>query len=1095
MTSLTIPTQQIEMILRAEIAALLHNIGKLDPNFLRDTVSDPAVAVQQLKQRSLHRPDYQYRRFGRPDPALLGLGQAEIADPTGSPNDAALRSMLAGLALSPELQDAAVRAAHRFNAFVRRTGPAEPSQESVFRSLPSLDVAGENWSLPDLLTLFWDNFFAKPRPNHYIPGDDNDPDYARVSALAPWLRPDVGTDLPRLLILAHGEVSGQEKKGYTFDGEYADVNLTASTFAGLRAATAFGYEVADGLNWTEWPKRRASLLDQFGAVWNSPVSGRAEFARRVREVLSQGLGDTERPVNEISLWDYASAIAALFKAAVARAALEGGIPSPADMHWRLLAVRLDGQHFLFQAVQMVDLIARREVLERAQAAIQHALEVTMPIGNAVYRDEDGFLFVVPDLPSRPPDEFLAALCNQVQQALRAQDEHDAARNGNLMLCDALPHLTIGEKRRGKRLNPQPLLRSPRFPAQLSPETVGGWWKEPGEVCTVCGLRPQGYMASGLPGYVTAAKAQERRLCGICLARRGRRAQHWVDGRQDETIWVDEVADTNGRVALVVGSFALDGWLDGTLVRTIGIGQAKDDATLTLAKPPTFARIQRVWRTTLEFWQRVGAGVLESLADDRRRLVLKLDGQPDLGAYHVYDFDLGPTRLSVVWCPSKDGASGYLLSADNLGRVARLLGAEPDIYSSPAAAAIFVEDYIRQKWVVGRWAPRLYNPDAALPPQENLLTRFFLQSVEFSEVAYALAIPILAEPRVFMALVPADKALDVTQAIRERYEREVGKVRNRLPLHLGLVFAPYRTPLRAILDAGRRMLAYHGPNGQLWEVMEDVQSRTPGELPGDYQYLTSDNQQFNQWYEVRLRRPEQILQGSSDLVWRVPAVMGDGTTPDTWYPYVFIETNGDDAKVQQRSRKLKGLRPMGDGSAEPCWLVHVGELRRGDTIYFAPATFDFEWLDTTSRRFEIAYDAAGRRLAVERRLRPYLLDDLGVIQHVGRALNESLSQTQRHALRDVVEHKRQVWQPDRSDCERGGFFWQFCREAIASAQWGRFGASVSLPWDQPDWRERFPGDALPDQQKRHDAWLDTWADYAASGLVADVFELFDEILKQ
>ncbi|MBX6773628.1 MAG: hypothetical protein IRY83_18080, partial [Chloroflexi bacterium] len=194
MTSWTIPTQQIEMILRAEIAALLHNIGKLDPNFLRDTVSDPASAVQQLQQRSLHRPGYQYRRFGRPDPGLLGLGQTEIANPAGSPDDATLRSRLAGLPLSPELQDAAVRAARQFNAFVRGKGPTEPSQESVFRSLPGLDAAGECWSLPDFLTLFWDDFFAKPRSKHYVPGDDNDPDYARESALAPWLRPGIGTD-------------------------------------------------------------------------------------------------------------------------------------------------------------------------------------------------------------------------------------------------------------------------------------------------------------------------------------------------------------------------------------------------------------------------------------------------------------------------------------------------------------------------------------------------------------------------------------------------------------------------------------------------------------------------------------------------------------------------------------------------------------------------------------------------------------------------------------------------------------------------------------------------------------------------------------
>jgi len=34
---------------------------------------------------------------------------------------------------------------------------------------------------------------------------------------------------------------------------------------------------------------------------------------------------------------------------------------------------------------------------------------------------------------------------------------------------------------------------------------------------------------------------------------------------------------------------------------------------------------------------------------------------------------------------------------------------------------------------------------------------------------------------------------------------MGKVRNRLPLHLGVVYAHRRTPLRAVLGAGKRML--------------------------------------------------------------------------------------------------------------------------------------------------------------------------------------------------------------------------------------------------------------------------------------------------
>ncbi len=67
-----------------------------------------------------------------------------------------------------------------------------------------------------------------------------------------------------------------------------------------------------------------------------------------------------------------------------------------------------------------------------------------------------------------------------------------------------------------------------------------------------------------------------------------------------------------------------------------------------------------------------------------------------------------------------------------------------------------------------------------------------------QTPYIPAITILTEPRTFMALVPADKALNVAEAIRAKYEQEMSKVRNRLPLTMGIVFAGRRTPLPAIL---------------------------------------------------------------------------------------------------------------------------------------------------------------------------------------------------------------------------------------------------------------------------------------------------------
>ena len=68
----------------------------------------------------------------------------------------------------------------------------------------------------------------------------------------------------------------------------------------------------------------------------------------------------------------------------------------------------------------------------------------------------------------------------------------------------------------------------------------------------------------------------------------------------------------------------------------------------------------------------------------------------------------------------------------------------------------------------------------------------------------------------MVIVPADKALQVMRAIKEKYEKEVGKVRNRLPMVAGIVFADARTPLSAILDAGRQILNQPVPYEQ-WKI--------------------------------------------------------------------------------------------------------------------------------------------------------------------------------------------------------------------------------------------------------------------------------------
>lgn len=134
--------------------------------------------------------------------------------------------------------------------------------------------------------------------------------------------------------------------------------------------------------------------------------------------------------------------------------------------------------------------------------------------------------------------------------------------------------------------------------------------------------------------------------------------------------------------------------------------------------------------------------------------------------------------------------------------------------------------------------------------------------EIPDSAYVPVIPIIAEPRTFMALAPADQALAMLGQIKSKYEREMGKVRNRLPLHLSIVYFSRRTPLRAALDAGQAMLQRR-TSATAWTV----QSVQVGALPANHQILASGTNQFNDTITIMLARDKQTV------TWCIPAVMG------------------------------------------------------------------------------------------------------------------------------------------------------------------------------------------------------------------------------
>ena len=1088
-------------ILKAELAAWLHNIGKLDPNFLvMQTEESPDIlGIYRIPGQ------YSFKRFCKPTVLISQFPYENFKGPLFFPDlklgkqIEEVRKKISQLQSLPPNSQERRKIGELQQKLINLRDQKQRAEESLWNNYEDkierciLSIS-QSWPLGSLLTMFWESeWFERPNLSSYEPGSHSDPDYQRVPKSGIQLKKGLTMNIPAFLLLAHGEVSGQEKKGFDSFGHYIDVadyHGRVQKLKNLCLSSVFGFEKE--IDWENWSEKRRKIFDTILTDWNNPLVIKQKFPL-LFSILKNALGDTQRPINEITLWDYSASTAALFKSIAIKILWEGVFPQISDMRWRLLSIRLNAWDFLFQSQQIADLVARKRMLNDVYKVVEHILETEYPIGAKIYSDEHGLVFVIPEIRDLSKSEIKKKISSLIDNYLYDPSAMETFKEQVSFygIEDIKLSISIGNPQRGKRIFLTEVLKKPPVSAP-EPKQVKEWWSkvENKNRCSLCGLRPIGYVEDGLPNFVSKRKAEERMLCGVCLARRGRRSEEWATQESDATIWLDEVADYNGRIGLIVAKFDIEHWLSGKLVRSLAIGT--DSSGNWLAKPPTFARIQRVWRTTAEFWKEVNKELAEKFRDDRRRILFYLNRFPPLGEYHAYELNLDGISIEVAWVPEKDGREGHLISICNLQYVAKQLGASKDIFKDPVLSSIFVEDFIREKVLSSESI--LHNPEAKIANKsQNLLKGYRIVKTDFQDTAYATYIPILAEPRTFMALVPANKAFEVVKAIKTKYEREIGRVRNRLPLHLGIVFADSHQPLRTILDAGRRMLKRNSL-ASIWEVKKVKQfgePNNPNETKGwralsllRYSDLIKQHpNQFRALIGIRLENKWSCR----DFTWFVPAVMGDGQTEDHWYPYVYWvkdkegNTEPDEAN---RSRYYQAPNPFDldeNNNPKPAWLVHAAELEPGDIIYFTPATFDFLWLGHGGDRFRLAYDKEGRRLGTLHR--PYLLDELEELERCWRLLAgekkkdkdgkqeksvKRLSSRQLHQVRDLIEGKRAEWFENPESSVQDSTFRSFCEDVLRNAEWT----------DEPTEKE-----------------LENLTQWAVNGLLADAVELFYHIMKE
>jgi hypothetical protein len=749
--------------------------------------------------------------------------------------------------------------------------------------------------------------------------------------------------LTEMLHACHEAASGSEKH---------QINESAQEPAadGVYLASPFGYARSFHTSGVD-RDRDAQLLP--GVKLDRPG-----FLRAAQPVLSTAVADTQWPVNDISLWDFSSAVAAFFKAALAKCILEGKWPGKHGLAetfaWRLLRVGINGPDFYGRVARLPDLLIRRELMKQVLDRTQEVFENELFLANEIYRDEYGSVFLAPVLQD---DLSGAGLVDAIQSDLKTAWKETGIE-------DVVPRLERGDFIKEGIFNPKPdshdhdllvgkalglgreIFQSPK-PLLTDSAVVAGWWAgRRADVCPVCGLRPQG--------------SSIRKVCKICEVRREPRSRQWFSERLDTTIWLEEVADRNGSIAVVCGRFQLKDWL---ATRKKAWGKEL---------PASFARIRRVWQTTNRFWEEVQrkAKYVVPKGGPRIRLLgrFRPSGDGHLSASHTYLLERDGGRFSFV-CTG----SGVLLSAENLERAAILAGApEHEIFSAQDGA-----EYLSGKWRQGTEF-KVEEP-TGYGFSNHLLGSFVVESVGEDETPFDPVIPISCEPRSFQLLAPASEALEILDLVQREYEVEMGKVRQRLPIQLGVVFASAATPLYAVLDGARRMIE-RPLRREPWPVTNVV--------PDDDK---ADDLHF-----------------SNGAVWRVSRIFPDGTR-DRWHPY---------------------FQRCGRQPPEKRWALSM-DLQAGDTVCVYPSTFDFEFLDVAARRFEIAYTAEGRRGGDRpQSRRPYPLHRLRDLREVWAILDRGLTRSQIQGIRGLLVEKAQAW------LDPGETYLDFAITVLEKSHWRR-----------------------------------------------------------
>ncbi len=405
--------------------------------------------------------------------------------------------------------------------------------------------------------------------------------------------------LSKMLEVAHSRSVGGDK-GFTLK---TNINQQERNF--IHLSSAFGYEAGNiskkNINIEKdcFLFNLQSLLQKVNDFFDQKKSGKTdsqkelefwtafhpEFHQMLKKHISPYIADTRYPINDVDLYSFHHSTASFYKAGIAKILLE----QPANLEyndiekfeWKMLSVRYNGLDYLTQARSVNDILGKQQALKNTLDTIKSLLEIEYPIANEVYRDENGSVFLFPTLEGiekavkkeiveKIEGVFKKELQNELKPEIHLSDSSRQA----LKLGEAISEYT------------------PKF-NQFYPDLDAGQSNRV-DLCHSCNLR---FIGHGLSG-IALRKAVARKICGVCYERRETRARNWWEQENDKTIWMDEVADDVGQVALIAGKFDMKNWLNGWWLNSMLVKTFRE---LIERKPSLFSDYKNDLKRNVRDW--------------------------------------------------------------------------------------------------------------------------------------------------------------------------------------------------------------------------------------------------------------------------------------------------------------------------------------------------------------------------------------------------------------------------------------------------------------------------------------------------------------